>query len=182
MKRGVWTALLAGLLVGATTAVAIGASGGVTAYKVAPFPHRERMTLTEARRTVALLDQAYQSTLRHVHRRFPVGHGQPVVAALVMRDVQREVSVGGGLTSRFMAARGKAMNADHEPRDDFERQAARELGQGARWVESIEGGRLRVATPVSLGGGCFPCHSTPSGGFALAAISWSVPVETPAGE
>jgi hypothetical protein len=136
------------------------------------------MTVPEARRTVVLLDRAYQSALRQIHRRFPVGNGQPVVAAVAVRDVQRDVSSATGLSSRFLAVGTKAMNPDHEPKDAFERQAVDELKRGARWVEAQDEGRLRIATVVPLGGGCFPCHSTPGGGTVQAAISWTVPVQT----
>lgn len=150
------------------------------AYSTPPLPDEpERMSLKEARRTIALLDRAYQSTLRQVHRRFPVGAGQPVVAAVTVRDIQREVSSNASLSSRFLAVGTKAMNPEHEPKDAFEREAAGELKRGARWVEAVEDGRLRVATLVPLGGGCYPCHSTPGGGTTQAAISWSVPVLPP---
>lgn len=178
-KMTLTVATLAGLTAGAAVR---GADAIVKAYATPPVPQpEERMTLREARRSIAVLNSVYQTTLRQVHRRFPVGNGQPVVAALVLRDVQREVSAGAAPASRFLAVKTKAMNPDHEPRDAFERQAAEELGRGARWVESIEEGRLRAATPVPLGGGCYPCHSTPAGGVVLAAISWSVPIQTPTG-
>lgn len=172
------------ILVGAVTFGAISATAQrispvpAKAYAVPPLPEEpERMTVKEARRTIALLDRSYQSTLRQIHRRFPVGNGQPVVAAVAVRDIQREVSGSSALTSRFLAVGTKAMNPDHEPKDGFEREAAGELKRGARWVESLEDGRLRVAMVVPLGGGCYPCHSTPGGGTTQAAISWSVPVQ-----
>lgn len=153
-------------------------SPAVKAYAVPPLASEpERMSLKEARRTISLLDRNYQSALRQIHRRFPVGNGQPVVAAVVVRDIQRETGSGGLLSSRFLAVGVKAMNPDHEPRDDFERQAVQELKRGARWVEAQEDGKLRVATVTPLGGGCFPCHSTPSGAPVQAAISWTVPLQ-----
>lgn len=170
--------MLGSLLIGAVAGSAVrSATPSIKAYPSPPLPEEpERMSLKEARRTIALLDRAYQSTLRQVHRRFPVGAGQPVVAAVAVRDIQREVSSSASLSSRFLAVGTKAMNPEHEPKDAFEREAAGELKRGARWVESLEDGRLRVATPVPLGGGCYPCHSTPGGGLTQAAISWSVPI------
>jgi len=172
------------ILIGAVTLSAIAVAAGqaptapVKAYPSPPVPDEpERLTPKEARRTIALLDRTYQSALRQIHRRFPVGNGQPVVAAVAIRDVQREVGATMGLSSRFLAVGTKAMNPDHEPKDAFEREAAQELKRGARWVEAQEAGRLRVATTVPLGGGCFPCHSTPGGRPVQAAISWSVLVQ-----
>jgi len=181
MICGIKIALTVVALGSVTAGAAVrGSDSTVKAYTAPPVPtSEERMTVKEARRSIAVLNAVYQSTLRQVHRRFPVGTGQPVVAALVLRDVQRELGAGAAPASRFLAVKTKAMNPDHEPRDVFERRAAEELARGARWVERIEEGRLRAATPVPLGGGCFPCHSTPAGGVALAAISWSVPIKTP---
>jgi len=181
MHRTTFASLIGALILGAV-AVAAGQTppAPVKAYAAPPLPDEpERMSLEEARRTIALLDRTYQSALRQIHRRFPVGNGQPVVAAVAVRDVQREVSSSTGLSSHFLAVGTKAMNPDHEPKDAFERQAVDELKRGARWVEAQDDGRLRVATVVPLGGGCFPCHSTPGGGTVQAAISWSVPVQSP---
>lgn len=134
------------------------------------------VSLDEARRSVELLNDVYQVTLQEIHRRFPVDSGQPVVAALVIRDIQKRVSSRSGLQSRFLAVDLRAMNPDHAPKDAFEREAAEKLGAGARRWEAVEGGKLRVATVVPLGGTCFPCHSTSMGGIGRAAISWTVPL------
>jgi hypothetical protein len=180
MSRSSLAFFLGAVILGGVAAAAQRPSApAVKGYAAPPLPDEaERMSLKEARRAIALLDRNYQSALRQIHRRFPVGNGQPVVAAVVVRDMQREVGSGGVLSSRFLAVGTKAMNPDHEPRDDFERQAVQELKRGARWVEALESGKLRVATVTPLGGGCFPCHSTPSGAPVQAAISWTVPIQT----
>lgn len=134
------------------------------------------VSLEEARRSVEMLDGIYQLTLQEIHRRFPVGSGQPVVAALVIRDIQKRMNTRGGPQSRFLAVDLRAMNPDHAPKDAFEQEAAAKLAAGARRYEVIEASRLRMATVVPLGGTCFPCHSTPAGGVGRAAISWSVPL------
>lgn len=178
MHRTFFALVVGAILIGAALSAGRSATSPVKGYSSPPLPEEpERMSVKEARRTIALVDRAYQSTLRQIHRRFPVGNGQPVVAAVAVRDIQREVSGSSALTSRFLAVGTKAMNPDHEPKDAFEREAAGELKRGARWVESLEDGRLRVATVVPLGAGCYPCHSTPGGGTTQAAISWSVPVQ-----
>lgn len=134
------------------------------------------VSLEEARRSVEMLNEVYQLTLQEIHRRFPVDSGQPVVAALVIRDIQKRMNTRVGPQSRFLAVDLRAMNPDHAPKDAFEREAAEKLAAGARRWEVIENGRLRVATVVPLGGTCFPCHSTSTGGIGRAAISWTVPL------
>ncbi len=160
---------------------------------------RELPTVAEGRRIVDAQNDIYQVTLTEIHRRFPSGNGQPIVAALVLRDVQRRVAGRGGVTSRFLAVDTPAMNRDHLPKDAFEQRAVDELARGARRVEAVEppapdppsnrrpdSWRLRVALPVPLGGSCFPCHATPRGESGRAAISWSValaaPPEPPSGQ
>jgi hypothetical protein len=178
MPRNSLALLIGAVFIGAVSAFAAPAPAPpVKAYPSPPvLDEPERMSVKEARRAIVLLDRTYQSALRQIHRRFPVGNGQPVVAAVAVRDIQREVSSSAGVSSRFLAVGTKAMNPDHEPKDAFEREAVQELKRGSRWVEAQEDGRLRVATGVPLGGGCFPCHSTPAGNPVQAAISWSVPV------
>ena len=154
------------------------------APKVTPVPSTgfgrrdEPLSLEEARRTVSLLHDVYLTTLRHVHRRFPVSAGQPVVAALVIRDIQKELSSRGPVRSRFLAVDTRAMNPDHNPKDDFEREAVSALRRGSSRVEAIDGDQLRVATTVSLGGDCFPCHATEKNEPGRAAISWTAPLRT----
>ncbi|MBM3458652.1 MAG: DUF3365 domain-containing protein [Armatimonadetes bacterium] len=165
-----------------------GSNSGPVALMNASSTFRTLPTVQEARRIVEAQNDVYQVTLTEIHRRFPAGNGQPIVAAVVIRDVQRRVSGRGPATSRFLAVDTPAMNRDHLPRDAFEQKAVDELRRGAQRYEVVEpsstpakpGSRLRVAIPVPLGGSCFPCHATPMGGTGRAAIAWSVALAEPA--
>ncbi len=140
------------------------------------------VSVEEARRTVELLNDVYQVSLQEIHRRFPIGGGQPIVAALVIRDIQKRVSNRRGVQSRFLAVDTRAMNLDHAAKDAFERRAVEKLAAGARRWEVVENGQLRVATVVPLGGTCFPCHSTAKGDMGRAAISWKVALGPTSGQ
>lgn len=133
------------------------------------------MTVEEARTTVRLMDDAYQTILRQVHESYPTQPGRPVAASLV-KDLQKEMSDRGWTNSRFLAVNAIVMNPDHRARDPFEQKAVEALARGEERYESLEGGNLRVATVVPLGFGCGSCHWVPPGKTAVAAISWKIPV------
>ncbi|MFN3648392.1 MAG: DUF3365 domain-containing protein [Armatimonadota bacterium] len=146
------------------------------AKKPVPAP---KMTEEEARVAAAMLDDAYQLFLQEIHDWYPNRTGQPVVAAKVVRDVQQEMNRKGWPTTRFLAVNAIVMNPDHQPQDAFEKEAIKVIKMGAEDLERREGDRLRIAKPVSLGGGCFACHWAPNGEKSLAAISFEFPVKAP---
>ena len=139
-------------------------------------PRMAKMTADEARMTIELLDDAYQLLLDEVHHTYPTQPGRPV-AASIMRDLQKRMGELGWPKSRFLAVNAIVMNPDHRAQDAFEEKVVLALRRGDQRVEQLEPGRLRVATPISLGGSCFSCHWTASGQASRAAIVWNVPVK-----
>jgi hypothetical protein len=136
------------------------------------------MTLDQARQTVSLLDDAYQTELHEIHRWYPARNGQPVVAASLIRKLQVTMGQKGWPQSRFIGVRGVLMNPDHKPRDTFEQQAADKIRAGAERVETVERGRLRVATVLPMGGGCNSCHwEFGRSQDTKAAISFTIPLK-----
>lgn len=140
-------------------------------------PKTRAMTLEEARAAVTLLDEGYQTELEEIHRWYPIKSGQPVVAAAVVRRVQEQMVAKGWPRSRFLAVNASVMNPNHVPRDDFERGAVEKIREGAERVETIEKGRLRVATLVPMTGGCASCHWTPGTSGSKGAITWTIPLK-----
>lgn len=136
-----------------------------------------QMTPEEARRNVAMLDDAYQEILHAVHNWYPTKTGQPVVAATTVVELQKIMSEKGWPQSRFLAVNAIVMNPNHLPKDAFEKKAVEALKAGEQRVEAVEKGRLRVATVLPTGGGCFSCHWTDSKVGSRAAITWSIPVK-----
>ena len=52
-----------------------------------------------------------------------------------------------------------AMRLDHEPKDAFEKAAAKAIARGEPNFERVENGVFRRATPISLmDRGCLGCH------------------------
>lgn len=150
-----------------------GSPEGASAREVEP------MTLDEARMTVEMLDDAYQTVLQEVHHTYPTKPGRPV-AATVVRDLQKTMTDKGWPKSHFLAVNAIIMNPDHKARDEFEVRAVKAIGRGDQRYESVENGQLRVATAVSLGGDCFSCHWTPPGRSSRAAISFAIPLKATA--
>jgi hypothetical protein len=170
--------LVAALAAGAA-AVAAPGKGGAAARKAAPAPAPSgpAMTVAEARQTVRMLDDAYQTTLHEIHRWYPTRTGRAVVAATVVKDLQKKMGEQGWPRSRFLAVSGILMNPDHRPLDTFERQAVSAIKGGKQYFEAVEDGRFRAATLVPLNGGCFSCHWSEAGQASRAAISWNIPLK-----
>jgi cytochrome c553 len=57
------------------------------------------------------------------------------------------------------------MSVNHEPRDEFEKQAAKQIAAGKDEFEQVEAGYYRRAAPIPLAAGCVACHS----GFSASA-------------
>lgn len=142
---------------------------------VAP-PARPALTEEEARLDAQMLEDAYRITLQTVHERYPTGTGQPVVAAAVIRQLQAKMTEKGWPKSRFLAVNALVMNPEHRPEDAFERDAVTALRRGDYRYEKIEGGRLRVASSLSLGGSCFRCHWSDAKIGSRAAICFDIPL------
>ena len=131
-------------------------------------------TPEEAKRAVALLDDAYNLILHETHETYPTKPGRPVAASLV-RELQETMTAKGWPASRFLAVNAILMNPKHRPKDDWERQAVAEMKSGKTVVEHEKPGEYRATTMVSLRGGCTSCHWSQDSLAARAAITWKVP-------
>jgi hypothetical protein len=157
-------------------AIAAGSALLAAPRKPAPTAARPALTEAEARLDAAMLEDAYRITLQTVHERYPTGTGQPVVAAAVVRQLQARMTARGWPKSRFLAVNALVMNPEHRPEDAFERDAVTALRSGADRFEKVEGGRLRVASSLSLGGSCFRCHWSDARIGSRAAICFDIPL------
>lgn len=117
-----------------------------------------RPSIKVARRQAEILHDAMHHTLHVVHNEFyREDEGLPIPAE-TMKDVFAEPKKEQQITLRWLAVEGQAMNADHKPRDDFERQAAKLLAAGELSYEQVEGGVYRRAGPITLTNHCLKCH------------------------
>ena len=114
--------------------------------------------IDEARARAVLLHEAVHAMLHVVHRDFyREDEGLPIPAAS-MAKVFRRLEEQQGVTLRWLAVEGEAMNVDHKPRDAFERAAAKQIQEGDQPHEEVERGIYRRAAAITLSSECLKCH------------------------
>ncbi len=121
-----------------------------------------RVPVAVARDRAKLMHQIYASTLKVMHHRY-FHEDKAAIPARAMEDVFSEISWRAKIDARWIAANTQAMSLDHEPADEFEKQAAKEISAGKDEYESIEKGVYRRAGAIPLGAGCVNCHTGFSG-------------------
>lgn len=132
--------------------------GKAGAVADAPAGDDARVPLAVARERAALAHLIYASTMEVIHRHY-FRKGQPVLPARAMEDVFADVAEQSKVEGRWIAVNTKAMSIHHEPRTDFEKQAAAAIAAGQEQFELIEKGYFRSARAVPLGEGCVNCHT-----------------------
>lgn len=115
------------------------------------------VSLAVARDRARTMYQIYTSTLDVLHDHY-FHVNRAVLPARAMEDIFSDGERQSGAKTRWIAANAKAMNVDHEPADDFEKDAAKRISSGEKIVEQIDGNIYRFAGSVPLGNSCVQCH------------------------
>ena len=118
----------------------------------------DKLTVPEARRQTKLLHDTYIATLHTVHRSYFDKDEREIIPARAMEEVFRQIDAEIGGKTRWIAVNTPAMNIDHNPKEGFEKDAARELKQGKHEFERVEDGIFLRAGAVSLFASCTKCH------------------------
>jgi len=118
----------------------------------------DKLTVPEARRQTKLLHDTYIATLHTVHRSYFDEDEREIIPARAMEQVFRQIDAETGGKTRWIAVNTPAMNIDHNPKEGFEKDAARELKKGKREFERVEDGTYLRAGAVSLFASCTQCH------------------------
>lgn len=116
-----------------------------------------RVSMAVARDRAKLMHTIYLATLEVMHDRY-FHADRAIVPARAMEDVFAQIDDQTGAKANWISVNLKAMSINHEPKTDFERQAAREIAAGKSEVEEIDGGIYRRATAIPMAGGCISCH------------------------
>lgn len=116
-----------------------------------------RVSRAVARDRAKLMHTIYLATLEVMHDRY-FHADRAIVPARAMEDVFAQIDDQTGAKANWISVNLKAMSINHEPKTDFERQAAREIAAGKSEVEEIDGGIYRRATAIPMAGGCISCH------------------------
>ena len=90
----------------------------------------EQITAEEARGRARLLHEAIHATLQIVHREYYREDQALKIPAASMQQVFRELAKRQQVDLRWLAVSAQAMNPDHKPRDEFEREAVKATVSG----------------------------------------------------
>lgn len=123
------------------------------AATVAPRPSAD-----EARERARLLHGTIHDTLQIVHSRyFREDEGLPIPAA-TFKQVFQHLAERDDIELRWLAVDTRAMNIDHKPRNEFEKEAVRILLSGKDEYEAASDGVYRHVGRITLGADCLKCH------------------------
>jgi hypothetical protein len=138
-----------------------------------------RVSVAVARRRAKLMHGIYASTLEVMHDHY-FHKNRSTVPARALEEVFAEMARRSKAEARWIAVNTRAMSVNHEPRDEFEKQAAKQIAAGKDEFEQVEAGYYRRAAPIPLAAGCVGCHSGFSSGAAktprFAGLVISIPV------
>ena len=123
-----------------------------------------KVTVAVARDRAKLMHDVYASTLTVMHDRY-FHDERAMVPARALEDVFAEMARQSKVKARWIAINTKAMSVQHEPKTDFEKEAAKAIAAGKPDLELIEKGYYRRAAPIALTGGCVGCHTGFFGGI-----------------
>jgi hypothetical protein len=176
-----WLGSLAGvcLTAGALSWFAIAGEPAVQAEPAGDPP--PRVSVATARDRATVLHGVYSATLDVMHDRY--FHGErATVPARALEDVFAEISREAKIDARWISVNTRPMSIGHEPKTEFEKQAAKEIAAGKDAFEKTEAGVYRRAAPIRLHDSCVNCHvglmadATKTRRFAGLIIS--MPVES----
>lgn len=123
-----------------------------------PDEGRAGVTVAEARAQAKLMHGIYAATLDTMHHHF-FRRDRSVLPARAMEDVFDEMERRSGIRAGWISVNTKAMSVHHEPKNDFEKQAARAIAAGKAEYELVEKGYYHRAEAIPLGGACVSCHT-----------------------
>lgn len=141
----------------------------------------QRVSVATARDRATLLHNVYVTTLEMMHDRY-FHDERAIVPARALEDVFAELTKQSQIKARWISVNTKPMSIQHEPKSDFEKQAAKKLADGQDGVELVEDGYYYRAGAVPLTSGCIGCHTgffaSPPTSARFAGLVIGIPVQT----
>lgn len=134
----------------------------------------------EARRQAELLHTSFAGTLSAIHHEYYHNDQGLTIPAMALKSVFRDVEQTHKVELRWLAINAQAMNVDHQPKSQFEKEAAKAITGGAEQFESVEGGMYRRVGAVALQSECLKCHlpNRTSNKTRLAGLMISIPIHS----
>jgi hypothetical protein len=138
-----------------------------------------RPSVDEARERARLLHGTIHDTLQLVHAQYYREDEGLMIPAASLKLVFQRLAEREGIKLRWLVVDGRAMNIDHNPKDEFEKEAAKALASGKEEYEVTADGVYRHAGSISLNAECLKCHmpSRSSNKSRTAGLVISVPFE-----
>jgi len=124
-----------------------------------------RIAVETARDRAENMHEVYEATLEMLHHRY-FHRDRSLLPARAMEDIFADMKRRTNVEARWISINTKAMNIDHEPKSDFEKQAAKEIAAGKPAFEAVDADVFRRATAIPLKAGCVGCHA---GAFAASS-------------
>ena len=121
-------------------------------------------TVDEARARAKLLHETIRGTLQIMHRDFFDEENAHAIPSSSLEDVFHELSRNYHVDVKWLVVNTDVVNVDHQPEDDFEKDAAKALAKGESSFEATENSeqktasRYRYAGPIRLRSQCLKCH------------------------
>ena len=140
-----------------------------------------RVSLETARDRARILHASHLATLEAMHK-FYFRTDHAVLPARAMEDVFADMAKETKVRARWISVNTKAMSVQHEPKSEFEKEAAAVLSDGKKEFEQVKNGYYHRAGGIPLGNGCVHCHTKLFGGMPnsprFAGLVISIPVTT----
>lgn len=140
---------------------------------------QEPVSIAIARDRATWMHSVYAATLEVMHEHY-FDEEKAVLPARALEDVFTELSRQSKIEARWISVNTKPMSVRHEPKSEFEKQAAKAIAAGKEEFEQVENGRYSRAAAIPLASGCVNCHvgffpsATKSPRFAGLIISMPV--------
>ncbi|WP_010583751.1 c-type heme family protein [Schlesneria paludicola] len=133
----------------------------------------------EARRQAELLHTSFAGTLSAIHHEYYRSDQGMTIPAVTLKSVFRDLERNHKLEFRWLAINAQAMNVDHQPKSDFEKEAAKSIAAGADQFEGVEEGVYRRVGAIALQSECLKCHlpNRTSNKNRLAGLMISIPIQ-----
>lgn len=113
----------------------------------------------QARRDAMLMHDIYSATLDVMHDRY-FRNDRSTIPARAMEDVFSQVARQRKIQAHWIGVNAKTMSINHEPKTDFEKDAAQAISAGKGEFEQVHENHYRRATAIPLAAGCLSCHGT----------------------
>lgn len=115
-------------------------------------------TIAEARSRARLLHETIHATLQVVHRDYFREDERLLIPSQSMEDVFVELARLHKVKLKWLVVNADAMNVDHKPQNEFERNAVKALSTGKKEFEFTQRDTYQFAGTIRLSAQCLKCH------------------------